>query len=419
MSSIVLQNSHIQGNVQAPLSKSHFQRILALALLCEGTTEIQGICNSADSKAVIIIIQALGALVKVNANNMFVQGVGKQLKMPATLNFEESGLACRMFTPIVALSNQKITLTATGTLLKRPLKLWWDILPTLGVQMEEKEPFLPFYLQGPLQHQSQIDISESESSQYFTGLLFALGALGKETNLHVKNLKSTPYIALSLQVMEAFGVQVKEENFETFQIPAQNYKSPKNAIITENDWSGTAVLLTAAALAGKIQVTHIDHQSKQADSAIIAILKQVGAEISVHENSIILEKKALNAFYFDATHAPDLFPTLAALAIRCHGTSQIKGFSRLQTKESDRGAVILNILQKIGASHTLDDDILSIAFCENPNPISLWDCHHDHRIAMMGALISLHQKTPMQIKDPSVVHKSYAHFWQDWQKISK
>jgi 3-phosphoshikimate 1-carboxyvinyltransferase len=265
---VTIKPSLINGTIVAPTSKSSMQRACAAALLHNGETTINNPGKSNDDLAALDIIQKLGVSVEINNEKLIITNKEKKL-LGNNINCGESGLSIRMFTPIAALSNKEVTISGTGSLLKRPMDFFDEIFPQLGIEVESNKGMLPLKIKGPLQTKD-ITIDGSLSSQFLTGLLFAYAKAATHTvTITVNNLKSKPYIDLTLQVMKHFGYNVENNNYESFTIKPINRSTNKPINYTvEGDWSGAAFLLVAGAVAGSIVVKGLDVFSTQADKAI-------------------------------------------------------------------------------------------------------------------------------------------------------
>src|SRR6187431_1002690 len=213
---VTIQPSQLKGIIQAPASKSSMQRACAAALLSKGTSIIFNPGHSNDDKAALDIIQKLGAKVQVEGSELKIESSGVN-PIANEINCDESGLSIRMFTPIVALSDKEITINGSGSLESRPMDFFDDILPLLGVKIKSNDGKLPITVQGPLVP-ANIEVDGSLSSQFLTGLLMAYSAAGaNNVSIKVKDLKSKPYIDLTLDVMKQFGLNVPEnKNYEEF-----------------------------------------------------------------------------------------------------------------------------------------------------------------------------------------------------------
>ncbi len=408
----VISKSTIKGCIVAPTSKSALQRHIVAAMLANGRSSIRFESISEDAEAVLGIAKSLGANVMRVGNTVEIQG---GIKNPLKeLYIGESGLGLRMITPILAATNYPFEIFGRGSLLKRPVDFVVDTLKSVGVEIESTNDSLPLKLQGPIKNE-RILIDGSVGSQLLTGFLMAAPLLNKNIAIEVNNLKSKPYIDLTISVLNQYGVEVlKKDNKEFFIEAGQVYKG--GDFYAEGDWSGAAFALVAAAIAGEITLKGIDNNSTQGDKRIVDVLKFCGAIIEEADNKIFVRKGGLKAFEFDATDVPDLFPPLVALAINCEGTSKIKGISRLKHKESDRANTLKSEFLKLGANIVLDDDFMIIegASLKGGNVHS----HNDHRIAMALAISALTADGEVVIEQSESVAKSWPDFFEKLDEIS-
>jgi 3-phosphoshikimate 1-carboxyvinyltransferase len=395
------------------------QRACAAALVNRGTTILLNPGISADDKAALEIIQQLGATVSKNREEIIIESSGVQ-PVANEISCGESGLSVRMFTSIAATASRLMNITGKGSLLTRPLAFFDDTLPPLGVQVHSKNGYLPLSVQGPMNCKS-ITVDGSLSSQYITGLLFAYSASGAtDVTITVTNLNSRPYVDLTLNIMRHFGLKTpvnrgyKEFYFDTRPVATPS-KQPVNYTV-ESDWSSASFLLVAGAISGSVQLKGLDMLSVQADKAVLEPLAQAGAVVAVHEAQVNISKKNLDAFRFDATHCPDLFPPLVALAAYCTGTSVIEGVHRLAHKESNRALTLQQEFAKMGIEITLEDDRMMIT--GGPAKGAPVHSQHDHRIAMACAVAALGADGITTVDEAEAVNKSYPQFWEHLQQVA-
>lgn len=384
--------SILKGRVSAPGSKSDAQRMVACALLAKGTSTIHHFPVSDDCEAALQIAQDLGAVVIRNGDTIQIKGGFPQAFLSGirnakeVINCGESGLASRMFASIAALSAEPITVTGKNTLLKRPFMDLVDALRMCGVKVESDGGLLPLHIQGPLKGGS-LFVDASLSSQFLTGLLIALSRATEPSVVLVKDLKSRPYIDLTMHVLSLFGAEIINHQYERFEITPRVWKGVELSV--PGDWSGGAFLLIAGALCAEegLLVDNLDESSPQADKAVLLALSSAGVRFTIEPNHIHVWQSEIQAFEFDATHCPDLFPPLAAMASFANGVSIIKGVSRLTHKESNRAKTLQQEFAKSGIRIVLRDDEMKIypAATRRSNLQS----HNDHRIAMAGALLGL------------------------------
>jgi 3-phosphoshikimate 1-carboxyvinyltransferase len=436
---VTVHPSQLKGTIQAPASKSSMQRACAAALLSKGTSIIHNPGRSNDDKAAMDIIQKLGAVIEVDSEKLIVNSEGYPLsnqESPLNISCGESGLSIRMFTPIVALSKQEIAINGSGSLLTRPMDFFDDVLPGLGVKIKSNDGKMPMTVQGPLVP-ANIEVDGSLSSQFLTGLLMAYSAAPPKSSpkgrtsensdsstvsIKVRNLKSRPYIDLTLDVMNKFGMRVPEnKNYEEFifhyedaiQVPPLGDRGPYTV---ESDWSGGAFLIVAGAIAGSITIKGLDPLSTQADRAIVDAMMKASAAIIVDTGEIKIHPGGLRGFEFDATDCPDLFPPLVALAAYCEGQTKIKGVSRLKHKESNRAVTLQDEFDKMGVAIDLEDDLMIIHGGSIVKGADVHS-HHDHRIAMACAVAALGANSETVIEEAMAVKKSYPDFFEDLKSI--
>jgi 3-phosphoshikimate 1-carboxyvinyltransferase len=415
---VTIHPSQLKGIIQAPASKSSMQRACAAALLSKGTSTIYNPGHSNDDKAALDIIQKLGAKAEVDGSELKVESFGVN-PIANEINCGESGLSIRMFTPIVALSDKEITINGSGSLESRPMDFFDDILPQLGVKIKSNDGKLPMKVQGPLVP-ANIEVDGSLSSQFLTGLLMAYSAVGaKDVSIKVKDLKSKPYIDLTLDVMKHFGMNVPEnKNYREFVFKSgSTHNSPltTHQYTVEGDWSGGAFLLVAGTIAGSITVRGLDLSSTQADRKIMDALMNANAAIAMEAKGIQAHPGGLRGFEFDATDCPDLFPPLVALASYSEGETRIKGVRRLKHKESNRAVTLQDEFDLMGIRLDIEDDTMIIhgGFVKGADVHS----HHDHRIAMACAVAALGANSETIIEEAYAVKKSYPDFYNDLKTL--
>lgn len=413
-----IQPSHIAGAIRAPRSKSDMQRACAAALLHHGTTHIVDPGRSNDDQAALDVIAKLGAMVTDQSHGIKVQSQGVNPRSNE-INCGESGLGIRMFTPIAALSAKELTISGTGSLLKRPMDFFDAIFPQLSIAISSNEGKLPLVIQGPLQPNS-IEVDGSLSSQFLTGLLMAYSASGASgVAIRVRDLKSKPYIDLTLGVLKSFGMKLPTvDHYETFTFPDTVHLQPVGDITyhVEGDWSGAAFLFVAAAIAGNISIQGMRADSVQADIKILEAIKDAGALLHHKDGIYHVGPAALKAFDFDATECPDLFPPLVALAAYCSGITRIKGANRLTHKESNRALTLQDVFEKMGVKIELEDDMM-IVHGGGMLKAARVHSHHDHRIAMAAAVAALGANGEVVIEEAEAIDKSYPDFYAHMKSL--
>lgn len=413
---ITISPGTMSGTVYVPASKSMMQRACAAALLHHGTTIIQNPGTSNDDKAALDIIRQLGATVKNDGDTLHVESKGVQ-PLSNIIDCGESGLSARLFTPIAALADDTITVTGHGSLLQRPMLETEKILQQLGVTIHDFTGHLPITFTGPVKP-TDIFLDGSLSSQYITGVLFALSfAAKKPLTVFVNGLKSKPYIDMSLQVLAGFGKVIEHDNYTAFHIvPGE---TPPYTITQkiEADWSSAAAWIVAGAIAGDIKIANLQLNTEQADARIITVLEACGANYKWTNGQLFVKTSdVLQSFNFDAADCPDLFPVLSVLAACCNGTSEIKGLHRLVHKESNRAASISYMLQQLGVSFYEEGDSFFITGRKNFEGATI-SSFNDHRIAMAAAIAGLRANGPVVIEQAEAVSKSYPAFFEHFNLL--
>ena len=405
--------SYLTGSIYAPPSKSIFQRAVAAALLAPGTSRLSNPCFANDGLSALAMAGHLGAQIEEDGEDLLLHGglnpIGTEL------NAGEAGLGIRLFTPIAALHDGPLTMVGEGSLATRPMGMFETILPPLGAFCSTADGKLPIAVKGPLKG-GTISLDGSLSSQFLTGLLMALPLAAEDSTLHVKDLKSTPYIEMTLEVMAHYGVHVTHTNFETFEIPGGQAYKPKD-IYVDGDWSGAAFQLIAGALSGKdfYEVKGLPSVFTQADQAVTGALLFAGCKVKNQQGDYQVVGHQLRGIDFDLTDCPDLFPPLAAMAVFGDKPSRFTGVHRLKHKESDRGVVLRDEFAKAGLRIDLDGDVMTVHPGE-PQAATL-DSNNDHRIAMAAALLGMGGTEPITITGAEAIRKSYPDFFADMSEL--
>ncbi len=407
-----ISRSLIDGGVNAPPSKSLMQRALAAGLLCDGSTKITNPSMSDDAAAAMKVAEGLGAETSVQDGMVIMRGGLNP--SGGVLDCGESGLCLRMFTPIAALLERPVELTGRGTLLSRPVSMLEDPLRELGAYCKTNGGFPPITVKGPLAGGTAV-IDCSVSSQALTGFLMALPVAKNNSTLTVKDLRSKPYIDMTLQMLEEFHVRVESSEHEKYYIEGnQEFEACEYEI--EGDWSGASFILVAGAIGGRVGVTGLKHDSKQADRRIVEVLRTAGANVAVSGGVIEVARGKLKPFEFDAADFPDLFPPLAALACCCDGVSRIRGVGRLVHKESNRALTLEEGFRSLGASIRVAGDAMEIAGGTGLKG-GVVSSHNDHRLAMAFTVAGVAAEGDIIIDGAECVSKSYPDFFESMIEI--
>jgi len=400
---ISVKSGAVLGELAAPSSKSMTQRAYAAAYLAaeQGSVACRIIdpSNCDDAKIALNITKMLSS-----SDSDIVQ-----------LDCGEAGLSLRMFTPIAALTGKEIILNAKGSLMERPVSMMEQPLKELGAHCKTHNGFPPVIVTGPLKA-GNIELDGSVTSQFLTGLLMALPCVDGVSKIKVHNLRSKPYVEMTLQLLKHFGVKVEHNTvLDEFLIKGPQKYSAENYWV-EGDWSGASFFLVAGAVTGYAKVMNLNYKkSFQADKKILDVLKLCGAKVIEHKDAVEVLKSKLKAFEFDASDCPDLFPPLVALAMNCNGTSVITGAERLKHKESNRALTLFEEFTKIGGKIDINgNNIKVVGGAIKGGEV---DPRNDHRIAMAGAIAGLNSELGVRIKNEQCVNKSYPNFFTELKRL--
>ncbi len=403
--------ANVNGCISAPSSKSCLQRHIVASMLASGKSAIKFESISDDALHILNIVNELTGRAEIIGNTIHIEG--GIIKKNAKINVGESGLGLRMLTPVLCTTGNQYEIYGQGSLLNRPIDFILNSLKDSGAKITSNNGKLPIQISGKLTN-NKYTIDGSLSSQLLTGLLMAAPLIGGNIAIDVENLKSIPYIDLTINILKQYGVEIVNHNYKRFTISSMQTYKPVNTRV-EGDWSSTAFVLIAAAVAGNITVKNIDTDSTQGDKKIVEVLKAVGAKVEQSKNKITVTKNRLNAFDFDATHTPDLFPPLVALAVNCAGVSKIKGVSRLIHKESNRAESLTSEFKKLSAKISLSGDYMIIEGGQlTGNTVH---SHNDHRIAMALAIAALTTEQAVIIEQSEAVSKSWAEFFDVLEEL--
>lgn len=404
-----------KGRLQTPYSKSYLQRAVAIAALCNEPTTIIGYTPSNDAKVALEIIRELGGSFEIHDNEIKIYPIQVNANRTPKIFCGEAGLSTRMFTPIAAATYDGVEVNGDGSILTRPMDMVVDALEQLGAKVASNDNKLPLVIAGQLKGRT-LEIDGAESSQLLTGLLIALPLLKEESRIEVLNLKSIPYVKMTLDILNEFGVEIENCNYQYFTIRGNQVPKLTSKYRVEGDWSGASFLIVGGAISGEIELTNLNEFSAQADRAILNAVELAGAIVEWEDNVLYVHKRELKAFEFDATQCPDLFPPLVALAACCEGVTKLIGTKRLTHKESNRAITLQEEFKKLGVKIELHDNEMLI-FGGSEISAGTVSSRNDHRIAMATALMATQTNDVIRIENGEAINKSYPNFYSDLDKI--
>ncbi len=413
MSIVKISPSQLGGEVTVPPSKSDVHRAIICAALSGGTSTIAPVALSNDIKATIGCIEALGAETKIEDGVLTVDASGVFKNKKVRLDCGESGSTLRFLVPVAALGGGEVEFTGHGSLVTRPIGLFSDILPPVGVNCETSGT-LPLKISGRL-GSGRFEVPGNISSQFITGLLLALPLLDGNSDIVLTSpIESVGYINMTVRTMERFGVRVESNNSGWHINGNQSYKPISYK--TDGDWSQAAFFMCSGALNREITVNGTDINSMQGDKEIAELLKRFGASVTFGDNSVTVAPGRLRGIDIDARQIPDLVPILAVTAAFADGVTRITNAERLRIKESDRLSSISAALNRLGAKVEERPDGLIIIGVEKISGGEVEGCN-DHRIVMAMSVAAQRATGEVTITDAMSINKSYPSFFEDYNGL--
>ena len=403
------------GRVTVPSSKSYAHRFFIAAALgyTPVTIHCRGICE--DVRATIACLRALGAGIREIAPETYeVTPLSAPPMKPCLLPCRESGATLRFLLPLVGALGINAVFHREGRLPQRPLEPLLTELARHG--MATTADGCDLYCRGQMRSGDYV-LPGDVSSQFVSALLLTLPLLPGDSTLALTTPpESAPYIAMTQEVLAAAGISLRRVG-DRYLIPGgQRYQLPAELTV-EGDWSSAAFFLCAGALSrAGIAVEGLSLSTRQGDSAIIPLLRQMGAEVDLTPDRVTVRKGQLRAADIDARPIPDLIPPVCILAATAEGESHIQSARRLRYKESDRLRGIAGLLNSLGGSLTIDVDDLLISGVPRLKGGTV-DPMGDHRLAMSAALAALAADGPVTVLNADCVSKSYPTFWADFQSL--
>ena len=415
-----------QGTVILPGSKSISNRVLLMAALCEGVTDIHDLLDSDDTRVMLSALQTLGCTLERQGSTLRITGLGGVLPdTPAKLFLGNAGTAMRPLTAALAVLGGDFELSGVARMHERPIGDLVDALVQLGCQIDYlgQPGFPPLHIGQPhLKLDAPIQVRGDVSSQFLTALLMALPLVAeKDIRIEVVGeLISRPYIAITLNLLAQFGVQVRQEGWQAFVIPAGCCLRSPGQVYVEADASSASYFVALGAIApGRegILIQGLGENSIQGDIRFIEAARAMGADVQSGPNHLHVRRGAwpLQAIDIDCNHIPDAAMTLAVMALYAQGTTVLRNIGSWRVKETDRIAAMATELRKLGAQVQETPDSISVtapAGVADWRPASI-HTYDDHRIAMCFSLAAFNPAAlPVRILDPQCVAKTFPDYFE-------
>jgi len=415
-----------QGTVILPGSKSISNRVLLMAALCEGVTDIHDLLDSDDTRVMLSALQTLGCTLERQGSTLRIAGLGGVLPdAPAKLFLGNAGTAMRPLTAALAVLGGDFELSGVARMHERPIGDLVDALVQLGCHIDYlgQPGFPPLHIGQPhLKLDAPIQVRGDVSSQFLTALLMALPLVAeKDIRIEVVGeLISRPYIAITLNLLAQFGVQVRQEGWQAFVIPAGCCLRSPGQVYVEADASSASYFVALGAIApGRegILIQGLGENSIQGDIRFIEAARAMGADVQSGPNHLHVRRGAwpLQAIDLDCNHIPDAAMTLAVMALYAQGTTVLRNIGSWRVKETDRIAAMATELRKLGAQVQETPDSIAVTA---PARVADWRSasiytYDDHRIAMCFSLAAFNPAAlPVRILDPQCVAKTFPDYFE-------
>ncbi len=410
---VSIDKSQIKGRARAPSSKSYTIRGLMCASLAKGTSEIRHPLSSDDTEAAQSVLGKVG--VRASQKEDFWLVTGGDFNEPDTELFcRESAATLRFMTAVCSLIPGKCRLVTGPSLAKRPVKPLTQALRQLGVDCSSQGEVAPVIVNGGRLKGGVTELPGNVSSQFVSALLLVSPFAEEGVTIRLTTpLESKPYVLMTLECLEKFGIKVKSAgDLREFEIPTQTYKPAQYRV--EGDWSSASYLLALGALSGEVEVANLNPDSLQGDKKISSFLRDMGASVKMDKNSVAVRRQMLKAIKADLSDCIDLLPTMTVLAAVAKGVSEFTGIERARLKESNRVFALREGLDRMGIKVTEEKNRLTVTGSKPQGAVI--DSKADHRIAMAFSMLGT-VAGGVTIDDAECVSKTYPEFWDTLKSI--
>ena len=410
MDVVVKRARAVAGRIAAPPSKSMAHRAVLCAALAKGTSHLHHLAFSKDISATLGAAGRLCARVTTGENDAVVEGLGRFLPVDAPVDCCESGSTLRFLIPLASLTGQEVTFTGRGRLMERPQSVYKTLYQQQGLRFEQGADRLT--VEGALTP-GEYELAGNVSSQFISGLLFALPLLDGDSTLHlIPPVESRSYIDMTRAVQAAFGVTSRWLDGNTLALPGRQHYHPCDYDV-EGDYSQAAFPAVLGAVCGGVTVTGLSPDTLQGDAVILDILHRCGAQFTREGDTVTFAKAPLHGVDIDLADCPDLGPVLMVLGLLCEGTTVIRNAERLRLKESDRIAAMEAELRACGGVLESEGGTITVHGCAEHlhAPEGILHGHNDHRVVMSLAVLSAAAGLPLTVDDAEAIQKSWPNFF--------
>ena len=420
---IKIKPSILNGTIEIPPSKSYSHRAVIAAALAENSrkSKIDNLKFSVDIITTTDIMENWGAKIKRFESALEIIGNdGKVVPKDKYVQCNESGSTIRFLIPIGITDENELIFDGKGKLMDRPLDSYYRIFDKQGIFYKNENGKLPLTVNGKLKA-GNYEIDGNISSQFITGLLYALPLLDGDSKLTInKNLESKGYVDLTLEILKLAGIEIVNNDYKSFDIRGNQIYKPFDYTV-EGDYSQVAFWIVAGIISAnkdnEVKCLHVNKNSLQGDREIIEIVKRMGANIEIFDDYVLVKPSKTKGTIIDISQCPDIGPILTVLGALSEGETRIINGERLRIKESDRITSIKTELNKLGANVVEEGDSLIIQGVEGFAGGVTVNAWNDHRIAMSLAIASTRCEKEIILEEAESVRKSYPHFWDDFVKL--
>lgn len=414
---------HVEGIIQLPGSKSISNRVLLLAALAEGTTRITNLLGSDDTRFMLDALKTLGVDVTRTDSDVEIVGCGGPLvtkDIERELYLGMAGTAYRPLTAALCLGRGTFRLLGSERMLERPIADLVDGLRAVGASIKylQRDGFPPLEVRGTGLRGGDVHMRGNVSSQFLTSLMMAAPLADRPVTVMIDGEQvSKPYLDITMNLMQRFGVNARHDAYRRFEIPTGRYRSP-GSILVEGDASSATYFLAAGAIrGGPVTVRGLGRNSVQGDIGFLDVLRAMGASVRADDESVEVRPGPLHSVDLDLNAIPDAAMTVAVLALFARGTTRIRNIANWRVKETDRLAAMATELRKLGAGVVEGDDFINITPPEQFRAASI-DTYGDHRMAMCFSLAAL-GGVAVTIRDPDCVAKTFPEYFDVFESICR